>query len=438
VALPAVTSVNGKSGAVIIDVAKPLRLNPADFGAKGDGVTNDTAAIQRCLDAAMATSGNSVEFGAGRFRVSSLTLDYSLAKWAAQGISGEPYGYAAPTITGQGERKTSIVQIAGSTGDIITQRGKLGTEAGPSNNNKITGGTISNLELVGTPGGGYGLLIRSGVNLHYSDVWIRNCGKAAIRLERETFVSGQNDEYMYALSFSNMKLMSNATWGVECSGTASIGATFTNVEALSNGIGGFALNPTNMTLIGRNTTSTSVNNGLNLISFRAEGNGMRGAYEIEIEGGIGYTIENPNFFPTKGAHCLGVGLRGAGSDSYVHGLVVTGGYWGTSTNTNPDQKAIVVGSDSRDLMVKGGRFNYQGSNITPDSLITDNGFRSSFEFNSNARFMASGPIALMRAVTAVPRVGEVQIFWRTNSTTSKQELCAQFGSGTAVVLATQP
>jgi hypothetical protein len=86
-----VTYTPAGTGAVQTTVQTKLResVSVKDFGAVGDGVTDDTAAIQAAVDAVVAASGGKVFVPTGKYLVSS-TID--LASW-----------YGAPAIIFEGE-----------------------------------------------------------------------------------------------------------------------------------------------------------------------------------------------------------------------------------------------------------------------------------------------------------------------------------------------
>ena len=371
-------------------LAGAIEFSPYEYGYT-DNMANATASIQATLNAAMV-SGGVVKLPVGTINVTTLNVDY--ASVTAQPSSGAPYGYAGPVIQGQGMRASKLMQIAGSTGNVLNIKGKTGSAAGPANNNKVTGCFINDIEIVGTSTGGYGVYIQSAVNCGMNRVWIRNTGDSGVYLARETFTSAVSDEYMYALSFHTMKIVSTGGWGIECSGTNSIGASFYDIETITCAAGGFKLAPTNMTLIGcqsigcgtgsingrglltvRNTNTPSQNTALNLIGFRAEGNSQAGGYEIEFRGGAGYTIIGANILCTNKAHGIGIGVQNTGvTDQFTQELYIDGGFITVTQSVTATQKAIVLGSDARKTVIRPPRFQNGANPIDLATMVTDSGF----------------------------------------------------------------
>lgn len=59
--------------------------NVRDHGAKGDGTTLDTAAIQRAIDAVAAAGGGTVPLPAGTYRSGSIVLRSNVTLDLAEG-----------------------------------------------------------------------------------------------------------------------------------------------------------------------------------------------------------------------------------------------------------------------------------------------------------------------------------------------------------------
>ncbi|RFA07798.1 hypothetical protein B7R54_00170 [Subtercola boreus] len=422
----------------------PISPLDPEFNFNQTPGADNTAAIQAAITKAMTAPGGEVALPAGELYVSGLAVDYRGTP--TQPSNGLPYGYAGPKIVGAGMRKTRIIQIAGSTKDIFTVCGQVDDKSGPANNNKATGVMLADFELTGTPGGGNGLYLRSLVNCEFRNLWIQKTGKSGIFRERATFVGGVNDEYSYANAWNKIKIVAPGGWGVEDSGLASIGGSMTNVEAISPGLGGFLLAPTNMTLLDcqaiggtvglqsvRNQNLRSVNSGLTLLNFRSEGS--RGPYEIKIDAGISHMIVNPNFFPTSGASCLAVGVDNRGSDYYVRNLTVVGGYFGVIRSQFPNQKAMVLGSDARSTRFITPTIELGAGVDDEYALVTDGGYRSSFDLPGTTSVAAQGYTTQNRFADAVPTpaAGAVNEGWEKNGATWRK--VAVFPDGHRVVIA---
>src|SRR5215472_2456536 len=82
---------------------KDLVYNVTSYGAKGDGSTNDTAAIQGAIDACAVGQGGIVWFPAGRY-VTTLSLFVRAGSIVLEGV-----GYAS-VITPQGNFDTIVFQ----------------------------------------------------------------------------------------------------------------------------------------------------------------------------------------------------------------------------------------------------------------------------------------------------------------------------------------
>ncbi|MEY5003504.1 MAG: hypothetical protein RL678_1313, partial [Pseudomonadota bacterium] len=103
------------TGAVERSVQSKLRdvVSVKDFGAVGDGVTDDTAAIQATMNAVLAAGGGTVYFPRGVYRVTSLSLS-----WGASIVS--------MVFAGEGQAATEIKKIGAATTPVLSLIGTLG------------------------------------------------------------------------------------------------------------------------------------------------------------------------------------------------------------------------------------------------------------------------------------------------------------------------
>ncbi|PPF81341.1 hypothetical protein C5B96_10130 [Subtercola sp. Z020] len=436
--------------------ADVLAITPYDFGFV-DGAPDATASIQAMFDTLVLNPGARAILPGGTINVTNLRIDYAGVQ--AQPSSGAPYGYPGPHIEGSSKRGTIIRQLEGSTGDVLTIQGKVGVAAGPANNNKISGLSLSNLQIQGADTGGHGLYIRSVVDSTFDELTITNT-QSGVYLAREAFLSGVYDEYSYNNRFTHLKVLTNRAWGIECSGTNAIAASFYDCEATGNIAGGYRLAPSGMILVhclavgngvknadGRglwsvtNSNNFSTNNGLTLVGCRFEGNSAPGGYEIEIESGYGHVISAPQFFATTGATPLGIGLRQVDDSKKVRNLIVTGGYFGGDRSTSSQRLAILGGNAMNTLFDNLGIDPQQWAGGTRVSeLIDDESIALSVNDPSRFRIDSSGYIALEAVSGGLPTPsasGQANLAVVTDAS-GRQSLVVQFAGGDAQVIARQP
>lgn len=142
----------GRSLTVAQVLANNATYNVRDFGAVGDGTTDDTAAVQSAVAAAKAVGASScgavVYFPPGRYRMSgAINLD-NARNVTLQGASGGPYG------TGTDDLTSHLVFTQAGAGNLVQARSSICVtlrQLSIAYNNPSFSGRVLNMNGYGAP-----------------------------------------------------------------------------------------------------------------------------------------------------------------------------------------------------------------------------------------------------------------------------------------------
>lgn len=242
------------TGAVVTTVQAKLResVSVMDFGAVGDGVTDDTAAIQAALNSA-ATLKQPVNLLGGRFKVSS-----RLNVGSYSGIVGN--GNAVLFATAAGFSNTSNSNHYAATSAVVDMSGQLSSPF-TSSKNVIASGFCIEFES-GDGRSVDGITCRNADSPRITNVEIKNgCVGAGIRASSIVGAGLIANNYIHDFYTNAVWATHPQTTGIEMDGDRINSVASSGVRITDNVIKNIALGATTMATWGLQTDGINLQEG---------------------------------------------------------------------------------------------------------------------------------------------------------------------------------
>jgi hypothetical protein len=406
-------------------------FNVRDFGAAGDGRTDDTAKVQAAIDAARDTGGI-VQFPPGTFLTRRLTL------------------YSRIHLRGAGGDATVLKLWPGANSAILESEGydKL---AGGGTDGGTTMFSVRDLTLDGNksqnPGGGYGLRLYS-YGYEISDVIAFNCRNDGIYSEWGTSSALPAPSHQMESRLSGIRSHDNDGHGIDFNGPHD--SMFLNCLAFQNRGTGFRI--------------TGNSAGTLMVNCHAWGLDQDVSFELgaghiscmncyaDLNGGVGVRISR-NGCKWIGGMVLGYNYSGPGQEIGIQ--FAPGPRPGEPTGSIVDTKIVNCGTAAVDLGGDQGASSIRASLSQPGAAdkngkpvpgtglgwIGTPNASSQIELTNGlgntAKNLVIRPAFDLRAQPTPPPPDDdsVRIFVRNEG--GRTQLCALFPSGAVQVMASE-
>jgi hypothetical protein len=295
-------------------VARPLTskfqdiVSVRDFGATGNGVTNDTAAVNSAIVAACGSGaggavGGLVTFPAGNYLITTGAVVVTQANCYLTGVGVDatiitPAGTTGNVIsfTGSQNQGMSLIQIAYGTPPT--------SGAGVSVGSSVIGFYLHDVNVIGAF---VGVVDAGGAGHFYQTMTILNT-VATSGLGMQFFGNGQADTVRDVIINGSVGAQPQA--GIEISNNS--GLTLDNVDVLHSGTG-LLINPQN---------PTDAVAWLFAVNAQFDSNGSNGISIVTTN--AGHLVKGLNFSNSWSASNTGAGIIVSGSAGTISGIRVVG------------------------------------------------------------------------------------------------------------------
>jgi polygalacturonase len=356
---------------VHLDVSEVF--NVKNYGAVGDGVADDTAAIQSAIAACNAASGGVVFFPSGTYAISLAASNYCLnigfSNIALVGERGSVLKLTSDAIALLCDTVCSNLTIKNLK---VTSAGYGYNDAGIITLNKVTNLRVENVEVVCTTFVNSGVKKTDGITCSqgttgvFKNCYVTACPKTAFYISTGSLdVLLDGCKATHTVGYTDGGVQNTPGFGLASGGnTRFIGCVAHNCSG-----DGFAIQyvsdiPKNAQLIGCSSYSNSVGLGIRsahatIVPTDVLVSGMQihnnSTYGVLVEAGLDLVFDNPVIY-NNGIHGMFIINAMPGTAEHCHRVLINNPYCKDNATAITENIGAIGIADMRDVTVNGGTF----------------------------------------------------------------------------------